>query len=41
MYLFTCALINDAVSKSYYTALNERMIVNDEFETMRKETVMA
>jgi hypothetical protein len=36
--LFICTLFNDAVSKSYCIALNVRMIVNNEFGIMRKET---
>jgi hypothetical protein len=41
IYLFICAAFNDAFSSSDYAASNERMIVNNELESMWKESVEA
>jgi hypothetical protein len=40
-YLFIYSLFNDAFIISDYIASNERMIVNNELESMWKEAVMA
>jgi hypothetical protein len=39
--LFIYCLSNDALSSSDYITLNERMILNNEFERMWKVVVMA
>jgi hypothetical protein len=39
--LFIYSLFNEAFSISDYIASNERMIVNNELERMRKEAVVA
>jgi hypothetical protein len=41
LYLFICSLFNDAANNSYYVALNDRIVVNNELERIWKEAVVA
>jgi hypothetical protein len=39
--LFICSLFNDAVNNLGCVLVNDQMMVNNEFEIMRKETIVA